>query len=108
MYAYRRKDGSIGDSRLQRDDQECVRGWQSRGGRSRGEEICRGDATEGSASIPAAPCPSRQVARLVQQKGSVILTEIEVEGACGKPRPFEQPGPEQGKSRRGTAGAGLA
>ena len=48
--------------------------------------------------------PSQQGAAIVQHQGS-LLTGDDGAGACGKPCPREQDGPEQGKSRRGSAGA---
>jgi hypothetical protein len=59
---------------------------------------------ERSASFSAESGPFPRAATVVQQKGSVILIGIDVAGACGKFRPSEQPGPEQGRSRRGAAG----
>jgi hypothetical protein len=66
--------------------------------------LCRGWEMERSASFSAESGPFPRAATVVQQKGSVILIGIDVAGACGKFRPSEQPGPEQGRSRRGTAG----
>jgi hypothetical protein len=59
---------------------------------------------ERSVSASRETGPSHQGATIVPHQGS-LLTGDEGAGACGKPRPREQDGPEQGKSRWGGAGA---
>ena len=108
-YAHERKQGSIGQS-VTAGQRRCRQGRASgcgwRGGRSMGDVRWRGLERENSAGFSADSGPSQPGEFEVQHQGSLIRTETVGAGACGKFRPpCEQDGPEQGKSRRGLAGA---
>jgi hypothetical protein len=78
---------------------------ESRGGRSGGEVVWRGWTVRNIGFSSVEPGPVVWTMAIVRHQES-LRTGVEVAGACGNSRFWEQVGPEQGRSLRGAADAG--
>ncbi len=92
------------------DDRASIRGSRqrnARGGRSMGEVLSRGWGVEGSARSPVGSDRRHRGAIAMMHIGSLVISTTTA-GTFGQPRPCEQEGPAQGRSRPGIAGRDAA
>ena len=94
------------DTTTARAFEDLVNGMR-RGGRSMGEVLSRGWGVEGSARSPVGSDRRHRGAIAMMHIGSLVISTTTA-GTFGQPRPCEQEGPAQGRSRPGIAGRDAA